>query len=105
MNLKKLRTIRAELNSLRARGGVPHREVKALARKMGLTIVHSGAHENWGSAHERFRGLSVFQIPSHPGDLNRFTKNGILDCIERYLERLEEAYEENKAEGEGEFDG
>lgn len=104
MNFKKIEGCRRDLENLRARGGVRNRELKQLAERMGLYVVHAGTHQNWGSANPIFKGLNVFQIPSHPRDLNKYTKNGILNSIEGYLIRLERQYEEKESSYEEEFD-
>ena len=104
MDSKKVKKCRLEWEGLRARGGVSARELSALAEKLGLEIVHSGTHVNWGSQDLIFRGLSVFQITSHRGDVNKITKNRILNSMEGYLIRLEKEHEKGEETNEEEFD-
>jgi hypothetical protein len=94
MTSKRLQTIRIELESLRQRGGVRTRDLEGLAKKLGMRIVGKGKHLSWGSESILFYGLRPVTIPTHPGDLNKFTARAIIGQLEGYLIKLEESDEE-----------
>lgn len=88
MNRRKLRGLKSDLASLQSRGGVRPRELEDFARSLGRKLYDRGSHPTWVST--IFSDLPPVSIPNHGGrDLNRFTKNGILDQLEADIERFE----------------
>lgn len=72
MTKTKLRKLRKEIESIRSRGGVAAEEIKSLLRALGR--VQDG--RVWRSV--VFPHLRPIPLHEHPGDMNRFTKDGIL---------------------------
>ncbi len=90
MKPSKISELRAEFEKLRRRGGVKPREIEALAEALGRFRHPRGKEPTWVSA--KFPELFPVSIPHHD-ELNRYTKNSILNQLEADLERLEEEYE------------
>jgi hypothetical protein len=88
MNSRRLAKLQRQLDSLRGQGGVNRRDVESLARALGRRRVQRGKEPTWDSV--VFPESRSVTIPSHSGDLNRFTKDSILDQLEEDIERWEE---------------
>jgi hypothetical protein len=88
MDLKKIQKLRSEFERLRGSGGIRDTELESLARRLGRRRANRGKEPTWVS--EVFPDSRPVSIPSHPGNLNRFTAGGILDQLERDLDRYEE---------------
>ncbi len=88
MDRKSIERLRWKLEELRGRGGVRPAELEQMARALGRKRHPRGKEPTWIStvlAHAR-----PLSIPSHPGDLNRFTAKAILDQLEWDIDALEE---------------
>jgi hypothetical protein len=88
MSLAKIRKLRSEIEALRNRGWVKTAELEALARRLGRRRAKRGKEPTWIS--DEFPDRRPVSIPSHPGDVNRFTARSILDQLEGDLDRYEE---------------
>ena len=62
--------------------------MESLAKALGRKRVQRGKEQTWNS--ELFPQSHSVTIPSHSGDLNRFTKDSILDQLEEDIARWEE---------------
>jgi hypothetical protein len=93
VNGKKLERIVGKIDALRGRGGVNATEIwpilTALGRKQKGKV--------WKSI--PFPNLYPITVHDHPKDLNRYTKDGILDDMEKDVMAWESAL------GAGEHDG
>lgn len=89
MDLKKIQKLRDKIEKLRGRGGINAVELASLARQLGRKRAKRGKEPTWVS--ESFPDSRPVSIPSHPGNLNRFTAGGILDQLEGDLDRHEES--------------
>jgi hypothetical protein len=76
MDKKRLDRITSEISSLRRQGGVDAHHLKKLLEALGRTCKGTA----WRNP--TFPHLTPITLHPHPGDLNRFTKNGILDDME-----------------------
>src|SRR5689334_8412796 len=88
MGVPKIRKLRSKIEALRGKGGVKSAELESLARSLGRKRANTGKEPTWIS--EELPDRRPVSIPSHPGDLNRFTARGILDQLEGDLDRYEE---------------
>jgi hypothetical protein len=93
---RNLAKLRRELEGLREQGGVRTSELERLARKLGRRLTRRGRHPTW--VNQDLPQANPLTIPSHPGDLNRFTAGSILNQLETDLDSLERLAEE-KSEG------
>ena len=94
MTEQKLQNLWAEVNSLRKKGGIKSSELQSLAKAVGKSRHKKrGKEPTWISS---FSMLPPVSIPDHSGDLNKFTARGILDQIERDLEKHSEILEKGK---------
>jgi len=62
-------------------------ELESLAESLGRTRLKRGKHPTW--VNRLLPTARPVSIPSHTGDLNRFTARTILDQLEEDLEMLE----------------
>ena len=92
---KKLRKLRREVESMRSRGGVAADEIKVILRALGR--VQDG--KVWRS--EAFPNLRPIPVHDHPGDMNRFTKDGILADLDSDIFEWEVSLDDEE-HGEGE---
>lgn len=93
MNRAKLDKLRSWAEELRQKGGINSSELESLAKAIGRVLSDRGKHPTW--INEKFPELYPLSIPRHGSkDLNKFTKNSILDQLESDLEKLEEIVEE-----------
>ncbi|MGZ5446309.1 MAG: hypothetical protein ACXW5U_31755 [Thermoanaerobaculia bacterium] len=76
MDKKRLDRIKSEISSLRRQGGVAASELKKLLEALERTCKGTA----WRNPN--FPHLAPITLHPHPGDLNKFTKNGILDDME-----------------------
>ncbi|HEY7213801.1 MAG TPA: hypothetical protein VIC28_04185 [Thermoanaerobaculia bacterium] len=88
MSLAKIRKLRSEIEALRNKGWVKTAELEALARRLGRRRAKRGKEPTWIS--DELPDRRPVSIPSHPGDVNRFTARSILDQLEGDLDRYEE---------------
>jgi hypothetical protein len=99
MECRKVKKLRRDLEAYRSQRGITSRELQSLARRLLRDRDPSrGKHRMWLSTVRRAWPIA---IPDHPGDLNRFTAQGILDVLEEDLEYFERTCEEEFGE-EGE---
>ena len=87
MHQKKIKHLRRKIAGLRRAGGIRSRELERLAVQLGRRRHKSGKESTWIS--EILPGARPLSIPSHPGDLNRFTARTILDHLESDLDVIE----------------
>ncbi len=85
MNKKKLRK---EFNCIRNKKVIKCTEMERLAKKLGRTRINRGKEPTWENLN--FKTLRPLSIPHHPGDLNPYTADSILDQLEEDLEKIEE---------------
>lgn len=83
MDKKQLERIKSEISSLRRQGGVAATQLHKLLEKLGRTPKGTA----WRNP--MFPHLTPITVHPHPGDLNRFTKNGILDDMEADISEWE----------------
>lgn len=88
MTKEKLEKFRQRIEGLRKSGGVKSSEVEAVAKALGRIRSQRGKEPTWIS--QVFSDLRPVSIPCHSSDLNRFTKNNILDQLEIDLDRYQE---------------
>ncbi|WP_041283911.1 type II toxin-antitoxin system HicA family toxin [Desulfobacca acetoxidans] len=89
MNWAKLDKLRSWVKELREKGGVNSSELESLASALGRVPSDRGKHQTW--INKRFPDLRPISIPRHGSkDLNKITKNSILDQLEFDLEKIEE---------------
>jgi hypothetical protein len=88
MSLAKIRKLRSEIEALRNKGWVKTAELEALARRLGRRRAKRGKEPTWIS--DELSDRRPVSIPSHPGDVNRFTARSILDQLEGDLDQYEE---------------
>ncbi len=76
MNSARLKKLKREIVAMRSRGGVSAVEIKGLLQALGRKDEGNGV---WRS---KFFSVPAITVHSHPGDMNKFTKNGILDDMD-----------------------
>lgn len=76
MDKKRIDRIKSEIVSLRRQGGVSADQLQKLLIALGRTSKGTA----WRNL--TFPHLTPITVHPHPGDLNKFTKNGILDDME-----------------------
>lgn len=87
MHHKKLRKIRRSIDQLRRKGGVKPREVEAIARSLGRKPNPRGPEVNW--VNQLLPSSFPISIPHHGEDLNKFTKNNILNQLEEDVDMFD----------------
>jgi hypothetical protein len=92
MNTKKIQKVRHQIARYRRLGGVRGRMLERLAIQLGRKRHKRGKEPIWVS--DILPSARPLSIPSHPGDLNRFTARTILDVLESDLEAIERLAEE-----------
>lgn len=88
MTKDQLKKIRIKINSLRSRSNnIRSRELSALAIKLGRYLSNRGKEPTYvsNSLPDRY----PLSIPNHPGAMQRYTAEGILDILEEDLSLLE----------------
>lgn len=87
---KKLQKLKRSLEGLRSRSGnLRHKDLKGLAEQLGRQLAGQRGKEPTfiNPLLPQSRPIS---IPNHPGSLNRFTAEGILDQLEEDIFAIEE---------------
>ena len=87
MDKKKIARLRRRVEELRRRGGVHASELERLASAVGRKRYPRGKEPTWVSS--LLPNARPLSIPSHPGDLNRFTVRAILDQLEADIDALD----------------
>ena len=90
----KIQKLRSEIAAFRRKGGIKSTELESLARRLGRKRANIGKEPTWVS--EELPNRWPVSIPSHPGDLNRFTARSILDQLEGDLDEYEEMLSEDQ---------
>jgi len=88
MSFAKIRKLRSVIEALRNKGWVKTAELEILARRLGRRRAKRGKEPTWIS--DALPDRRPVSIPSHPGDVNRFTARSILDQLEGDLDLYEE---------------
>jgi hypothetical protein len=88
LDLKRIQKLRAQLEILRRQGGLKASQLESFARRLGRRRAKRGKEPTWVS--DDFPDIRPVSIPSHRGDLNRFTAGSILDQLEADLDRYED---------------
>jgi hypothetical protein len=95
VNRRKLERIEGKIDALRSRGGVNASELWPILTALG----RSQKGKLWRS--EAFPQFYPITVHDHPRDLNRYTKDGILDDMEKDVRAWESSMD---AIGEGDGD-
>ncbi len=101
MRRRKIEKLRREIEGLRRRGGVRASELESLAQRLGRRRAKRGSEPTWVS--DLLVGRPPVSIPSHPGDLNRYTARSILDQLEADLDELELAADDGQEDDDEEI--
>src|SRR6185295_723863 len=88
MGLLKIRKLRSQIEALRNKRWIKTAELESLAQRLGTKRAKRGKEPTW--INEELPDRRPVSIPSHPGDVNRFTARSILDQLEADLDRYEE---------------
>jgi len=79
--------LREEIARLRRRGGIKAFELERIARSLGRRRHDRGKEPTWIS--ELLPDARPISIPSHRGDLNKYTARRILELLDADLDLLE----------------
>lgn len=92
MNRRRLEKLRRRAEELRKKGGIGSSELESLAEALGYVQSKRGKHLTW--VNQDIPNLPPLSIHPHgSSDLNKFTKNAILDQLEFAMDKLEEFIE------------